>query len=181
MLPLLCRQHALPVEKPLPCAISVGWRREEPSFAGWKRAHRLDWPPALPSSIHRTVFSAQIQTWETLGYTKVKTRVFKAELLPSSRKEKWRAGCPRCLRAERGGLPTTGCLSMALLHVGWLPQLPVSKPRPRPGPQPPSEEKHPENTGGVCYPGQWQEAPAGKRLRLVAPAPWEQPLARGRS
>lgn len=49
---------------------------------------------------------------------------------------------------------------MALLHVGWLPQLPVSKPRPRPGPQPPNEEKHPENPGGVCCPREWQGAPA---------------------
>lgn len=51
----------------LPCASSVGWHREEPSFAEWRRAHRLGWPPALPNSMYMTVFSAQIQTWETLG------------------------------------------------------------------------------------------------------------------
>lgn len=58
---------SLPVEKPLPCASSVGWPREEPSFAEWRRAHRLGWPPALPNSVYMMVFSAQIQTWGTLG------------------------------------------------------------------------------------------------------------------
>lgn len=58
---------ALPVEKPLACASGVGWPGGEPSFAEWRGAHRLGWPPALPPSVHMTVLGAQIQTWEALG------------------------------------------------------------------------------------------------------------------
>lgn len=65
---------------------------------------------------------------------------------------------------------------MALLHVGWLPSCQSLSHAPGRDPSLPMKRNTRKTQGECAVPGNGR-GPCRKRLWLVAPAPWELPLA----
>lgn len=178
---------ALPVEKPLACASGVGWSGGGPSFAEWRGAHRLGWPPALPKCAHDGVRRPN----SALGSTGLDKSENSSEQNSPHLLGKRSGGqaspdvCELSAEGTESRLPATGQAPghafqrLCCTLVGSLSCQSPSHASGQ-GPSLPAKRNTPKTQGECAVPGNGTRSLGlcRKRLRLVVPAPPEQSLAR---